>query len=972
MKCIFRNRLLVLVVGVCGLALASFGAAGAQGPGFHPPPQAPPNHPPPAPPPSPPAHTPPVIVRPPMPTPVVPSIPVAPPPAVAKTGPTPAEKAEMLMLQKQIEDLDNLTKQRQADMALLEEEIADKEQTIETLDERIAIFSDEKKNILDERDEIRRSLESYRLELTDNEFFMKVGVNMNGAAAPGHPLTVGLMDYFCGQADGSIRFYQDSIDSSQAEIAKINAKIQDAEDAINQDVENMYAIAANPDARDREWYAKYAEGQAARAPGRIQEVKDHYAPVLEIFKQRIKEYHANLSDCMTARDRLLAMRPTVLGAEDRIQRIESRAVELDRLISVDVSDRDSVRGLDLAYYKKGNLERALAVETDKRNHLAAALNKLRSGGGSEPIAAIEPAPTAPAPEAPAVEAEPQKAEATPEAVKPEPSPVMVQQPADSAADIADQRAQFQQDIQYHLQNRDRAKAELRSIQQRSGTEAQQADLRARIAASEEFAMAAGRELTRLGGSPADYVRQDLSDYDPYKLTATDLKLMDMTARQRAEQAATDQIIKTRAFIRNATDQADAIGLIQNLERIAGFDNQGGLRDFERLDAVREFRRTVYETRTQADFSEQMLEATLAKIDNTAYEVGASRVKTGATLTLAVGTGALGMAAMAGELGLVGAGAAIGTQAAGAAKVLMVYNISTGTISGYSSNGVKGAIEGAGKETLPINTCIAIRDGKGAASIAVGLLQDAGNVLQIYSFAKTLKTAVQAKAAANVQSGLKGPEAAFEHAWKLDQAQADFLSTQMNAQATVANAVDSQASPGKSAPQNTPAKIGTAPAKAAGGVTKAAVPALSAVGTPMGKAWVVQTGGNAQFRAGEEITGLEKLGLSGAAVKATLPVGLTSGATMSEVKAAGDQLIKNFDTQVLPVISPNNAAGAAKGDAPALGLTPRLERQVDIVRGMSEGRYSAIVADKMLRQETGQGLAESMARLSGTIAFVNNL
>jgi Flp pilus assembly protein TadD len=54
-------------------------------------------------------------------------------------------------------------------------------------------------------------------------------------------------------------------------------------------------------------------------------------------------------------------------------------------------------------------------------------------------------------------------------------------PPPAPAGSSDKLAQLQQDIEFHLQNRDRAQAELRSLEQRSDTEEQQAKLRSRIA-----------------------------------------------------------------------------------------------------------------------------------------------------------------------------------------------------------------------------------------------------------------------------------------------------------------------------------------------------------------------------------------------------------------------------------------------------------------------------------------------------------
>lgn len=849
--------------------------------------------------------------------------------------------------EKQIAAIEKDILMRKAEIAQLEEEIADKEYTIATLNERIDIFSKEKDGLLKERNEIRGDLESFRLKLTDNDFFMKFRINMRTSAPLGHPVTVEMIDYWVGWLDRDIKGIPGSMEYLQREyIDPVRAKLQ-------------------------AWIEWASTQPASQREAQLEWGTRTYEPLLASYERSMQSVRDKLSDCMAAKDQLLAMRPTISGAEERIRQIELRAVELDRLINDDMAHRNSIsgmpgtRGVNYVRQEKEKMERSLASLTEWRNAEATALNKLTAAAGSSntvAIAAVEPVA------APAAEA---KSAAEPLAQKTEAEPPAV--PVQEPGNISDKQSQIQQDIEFHLQSRDRAQAELHSIQKRAGTEEQQANLRARIAASEEFALAARRELTRLGGTVTDYVRQDLNDYDPYKLTQTDFNLMDLSARQRAENQATDQIIKTRQFIRNTTDQGDAIDLIQKLERVAGFNNQGGLRDFERLDAVREFRAAVYETRTQATFAQESLEATFADLDYTAYMIGADRVKTGATLTVALGTGALGMAAMAGSAGLVtlsaGTGAALTSQAAVASKVMLVYNISTGSITGYSENGVKGSVEGVAKETLPVNTYIAIRDGKGAGSIAVGIWQDTGNVLQIYAFAKSLNSAVQSTAAANVESGLKGSEAAFNRSWKLDQAQTDFLSTQMSAQATVLNPVVEDSAKGKVTGGAVAAQQ-TAAVKPAAAVSQAAASAQSDSKLPLGDAWNATAAGAAKLPAGEGITGLEKLGLSGARLDTTLPAGLGAGATMDEVKSAGRDLVRSFDTQVRPALGAGKVGNTVTTDGTALTLAANLERQVEILRGMSEGQYSAIVADKMLAKETGQSLAEAMARLSGIVKFVH--
>ena len=860
MKCVLKKsffQLLVRSVSLLSLCMA----VNAWGFDHH--------HPPVPPPPAP------VIVKPPVPVPVIPARPVIPPPSVQNAKPSPEQAARIAAQEKAIKEWDTLIQQRQNELALIEEEISDKEGILKTLDERIDIFSQEKEQLLAERDDIRNSLESFRSELTDNDFFMKVGVNMRTYAIPGYPITTRMIDYWVENIDRALKNLPRYIEYLQKEYVDPNqAKLQ-----------AWLEFAAGQPASQREVQEEWGRRK--------------YEPILANYEKQMQNYRDKIKDYMEVKDRLLAMRPTIAGADDRIHQIELRTVELDGLINTDIKDRKEVTGLDAARSEKAHLEKAIALATENKKANESTLKTLKESiaKGSDTTAKQEPVVTEIEEKAPEPELKLLETEIQPKEAEPAPEAPAIVQTDDGASDNADKRAQLQQDIEYHMRNKDRAEAELKSIRQRPGTEAQQADLKARIEASEEFALAAGRELTRIGGSVSDYVKEDLSDYDPYKLNQTDLKLMDLTARAKAEEQATEQLIKTREFIRNNTDLADAMDLIQKLDRIAGFDNQTGLKDFERLDAVREFRNTVYETRTLATYSEQTLEATLANIRNAEYEVGAYRVQVGSTIAIGLGTGGLGMAAMAGEAGLVtmAAGTTVGLagQAAAAGNLLLVYNVTTGTISGYASKGLKGAAEGAGKEVLPINTYIAVRDGKGAGSIAVGLWQDAGNILQIHSFAKSVKAAFQAKTVANIENSLSGTDAAMNRSWNLEQAHLDFLSTQMSAQTTVVNTTETQ-KPATGSFTSGPTKTKTTS-------TSSASPALPA----------------------------------------------------DQLQAKSRDLIQKLD-------------GTINVKTRTAALTPTQKRQVEIIRGMSEGKYSAIVADKLLIRETGQGLTQTMALLSGTV------
>jgi hypothetical protein len=223
----------------------------------------------------------------------------------------------------------------------------------------------------------------------------------------------------------------------------------------------------------------------------------------------------------------------------------------------------------------------------------------------------------------------------------------------------------------------------------------------------------------------------------------------------------------------------------------------------------------------------------------------------------------------------------------------------------------------------------------------------------------------------VEGGLKGSEAALNRSWKLEQARADFLSTQMSAQATSVNAVQPQDSgdgPAETEPM-TQEPLSSGNADNAGALGETAVPRISPTSLPMGKSWSSRTADSETFKLSEGITGLKDLGLADVTLDKRLSPGLTGdGATMSEVQAAARVLMNDFDKKMLPAMDAIRSEGSDHGKA-ALGLNPKLEKQVNILRGLADGQYSPIAADEMLRRGTGQGLQEAMARLTGTIEFV---
>lgn len=486
------------------------------------------------------------------------------------------------------------------------------------------------------------------------------------------------------------------------------------------------------------------------------------------------EIEADLADARTAlveaQDRARA--EALEALEERATALRLAAEERARLADED----DSAR-----------LEQEAEAARLREEEIAAVREALEEQEEAARLAAIE-AEDAQAALASALEAAASDA-------SPHPAPETARAEIEDAegAETSRRRESAQEDIEYFMRQRDRALAELRSLDARGGGGGDEARgwIASRLSSYDLQIAAAQAALKDAGGSFEGYRAEPLSGFDPYRLTETDRTLQELTARIRELDdigAARQRALQT---IELFADTDDAIGLRDMLYRIGDIP-EGSAADLARTtDALREFRRLVYDTRFAAPMEQVMVEAFEEEITAAEYEVGAGRMRLGSAVAISlISLGTTG-AALAGSAAAAGVSGSVGYTA-------LAYNAATGAIDGYARDGASGALTGVARETLPVNTIITIYDGRdkppgegpGGWSLGLAILQDLGNAASAYSALRDIQTSVNAGAARSVASSLEGTDAIAHRAWQLDQARGRELVTsyqQATFQAAVARA-----------------------------------------------------------------------------------------------------------------------------------------------------------------------------------------
>lgn len=332
------------------------------------------------------------------------------------------------------------------------------------------------------------------------------------------------------------------------------------------------------------------------------------------------------------------------------------------------------------------------------------------------------------------------------------------------------QARAQEDMEYFMRQRDRAIAELASLRARGGDSEAEAWIASRLSSYELQIAAAEAQLRAAGGSFAGYQAEDLSRFDPYRITQTHIDLRETTAQIRALEAIGDARERALRTIEVFADADDAVNLRQMLHRIGDFPDASSADLARTADNLREFRNAVYETRFVGPMEHVMVQAFEDQIRAAEYETGAARLRLGAGVSIAfIGIGT--------TVGALAGSSYAAAQASGVGYTTLAFNVSTGAINGYAQDGVSGAMTGVARETLPINTVLTIRDSvtspaedaPGGWSYAFAIVQDLGNVASAYGIVRDIQSSSSAAAARNVAANLDGAEAAAHRAWQLDQA-----------------------------------------------------------------------------------------------------------------------------------------------------------------------------------------------------------
>lgn len=348
---------------------------------------------------------------------------------------------------------------------------------------------------------------------------------------------------------------------------------------------------------------------------------------------------------------------------------------------------------------------------------------------------------------------------------------------DPNADRDSLLARKQSEITQTYESIDRARAEMESIAKRTDIAAEEKaqiieGLKARIAALEGFAKSDQATLAALGGSYDATDRKDVSGFDPYKLTETDIELARSAEHQKASERFYEELALARETIRDTAEGLDAITLQDRVttlsERLA--KNADDINTL--AEDLHSYATNIRLTREQGELeylAAMAEDAVLAAESNLAYTQSILQTSKNANLLLLMG--AAGGATF-------GVGGVTAAQAAAAQGVLASMEGATGAIEGYSTGGIlegvtKGGAE-AGKYYLPINTALSLSRDEGAGTVALGILADAAVLFTGYKAAQTYLDKATAAQAAVTRQALTPAEQAVSQAARQAVDKADDL------------------------------------------------------------------------------------------------------------------------------------------------------------------------------------------------------
>lgn len=358
-----------------------------------------------------------------------------------------------------------------------------------------------------------------------------------------------------------------------------------------------------------------------------------------------------------------------------------------------------------------------------------------------------------------------------EAAKPEPeaeAPTAEQLAAIQSAEAERQEivSQLQQEMDNALSNKMQAEDELASINARTDLPAEES---ARIAEGIKARMAFNDALLRdtqakLEAKEATFDGLDGKaglEFDPYKLTQTDVELTRIADEQKASERFFDELRQARETIRDTAEGLDAAELQDRVttlsERLA--ENADEINQL--ADDLDQYGKNIRVTREQGEleYMAAMAEdAVVAAEENLAYTESVYKTARNAEVALLL------IAAGGAATGLGGLTAA---EAAAAQGIMAGFEGTTGAIEGYDQGGIveglkKGGLE-AGKYYLPINTVMAVNRGDDKTGVALGVLSDAAILFTGYKAARANLDKAQAAQAAVTRQALTPAEKAVSQA-----------------------------------------------------------------------------------------------------------------------------------------------------------------------------------------------------------------
>lgn len=329
-------------------------------------------------------------------------------------------------------------------------------------------------------------------------------------------------------------------------------------------------------------------------------------------------------------------------------------------------------------------------------------------------------------------------------------------------------SQAQADVDHFIESGNQAKAELKSLLSRTDLPAEEkarvaADLQSRVEANEAFARDSAKKLAALGGEFDGYDGKNFSDFNPYKITQTDVELQKIAAKDKAAEQFYDEIKLARKTIRNETDGLDAANLQSRVTRV--LDNVSDTEaDLSKMaDKLHKFSKGMKMTRSQGELERLQAEAYEGVTNaerNLAYAESVYRTSRNAEGLLLLGAAAAGVA--------TGGAAVTMSQMAQGQAIMATLEGTNGAIQGVDQGDLREGLKRAGKEAgkyyLPINTYIAVKDKKATKlDVAFGVVSDAAILFTGYSAAKGQVRQFAAAEAKATRMGLTEGEKAVSNA-----------------------------------------------------------------------------------------------------------------------------------------------------------------------------------------------------------------